>query len=158
MIMNEKIKAREVELTGLIGEDLGIMPTSEALALAKQHKVDLVCTSLMSSPPPAKLVGRGQAQQEAQQAKKKERAPKLKELRLTAHIEEHDLDTKLTQAERILKSGDAVQFNVKVSGKKEGEQAKAMLEQMLKSLKDYGTAATGIQVSGKQVAVQVNPK
>lgn len=158
MIINEKIKAREVELRGLDGEDLGVMPTAEALALAKQHKVDLVCTSLLSSPPPCKLVGRGKAQQEAQQAKKKERAPKLKELRLTPHIEEHDLDTKLSQAERLLKSGDAVLLNMKVSGKKEGEQGKALLEQMLKSLQAYGNAVSGIQVSGKQVAVQVNPK
>jgi translation initiation factor IF-3 len=35
MIMNEKIKAREVALTGIQGEDLGVVPVSEALALAK---------------------------------------------------------------------------------------------------------------------------
>jgi hypothetical protein len=48
MIKNEKIKATEVQLTGLNGEDLGIMSTRDALALAKQYKVDLICMSLMS--------------------------------------------------------------------------------------------------------------
>ena len=50
LMMNEKIKAREVELTGLNGEDLGVVSRDEALALAKSLKADLVCTSLFSSP------------------------------------------------------------------------------------------------------------
>lgn len=51
LMMNEKIKAREVLLTGLNGEDMGVVSRDEALALAKSHKADLVCTSLFSSPP-----------------------------------------------------------------------------------------------------------
>lgn len=157
MIMNEKIKASEVQLTGIHGEDLGIVPTSEALAMAKKHKVDLVCTSLMSSPPPCKLVGAGAAKQEAQQAKKKEgKAAKLKEIRLTPHIEEHDYDTKKQQAERILKSGDAVWFTVRIQGK-EGAQAKELLEALIKDLNLLGSPKTGIQLSGKQAAVQIDP-
>lgn len=65
MIKNEKIKATEVQLTGLNGEDLGVMSTQEALLLAKRHKVDLVCLSLMTSPPPCKLIGAGAAKAEA---------------------------------------------------------------------------------------------
>ena len=62
MIKNEKIKASEVHVTGLQGEDLGVMSTKEALLLAKKLKVDLVCTSLMSSPPPCKLIGAGRSE------------------------------------------------------------------------------------------------
>ncbi|WP_166244848.1 translation initiation factor IF-3 [Paenibacillus turpanensis] len=156
LIMNEKIKASEVQLTGLDGEDLGIVPTSEALALAKKLKVDLVCTSLMSSPPPCKLIGAGAAKQQAQQEKKKERAPKVKELRLTPHIEEHDYDTKKQQAERILRSGDSVLLVVKVQGK-EGQKAKELLERLVADLCGLGKKATGLQLSGKQAAVQVDP-
>lgn len=160
MIKNEKIKASEVHVTGMQGEDLGVMSTKEALLLAKQLKVDLVCTSLMSSPPPCKLIGAGQAKQEAmqekQQARKSERAPKIKELRLTPHIEDHDLDTKCQQATRILQGGDAVQLVVKITGK-EGAQAKALLEGLIKDLSAYGRKQTGIQLSGKQASVQLNP-
>ncbi|GFZ90830.1 translation initiation factor IF-3 [Paenibacillus marchantiophytorum] len=160
MIKNEKIKASEVHLTGLHGEDLGTMPTKEALALAKQLKVDLICTSLMSSPPPCKLIGSGQAKQEAlqekQQARKKDQPLKVKELRLTPHIEDHDLDTKRQQAERILKAGDAVMLVVKISGK-EGAKAKELLENLVKDLSASGRKQTGIQLSGKQAAVQLDP-
>ncbi|MFD0695634.1 translation initiation factor IF-3 [Paenibacillus sp. GCM10027628] len=160
MIKNEKIKASEVHVTGLHGEDLGIMPTAEALAMAKRLKVDLVCTSLMSSPPPCKLIGAGLAKQEAlqekQQARKREQGPKVKEIRLTPQIEDHDLETKRLQAERILQSGDAVLLVVKISGK-EGAQAKALLEQLLRDLSPHGQKRTGIQLSGKQAAVQLDP-
>ncbi|MBW7456257.1 translation initiation factor IF-3, partial [Paenibacillus sepulcri] len=101
MIVNEKIKAAEVQLTGLKGEDLGVVPTSEALAMARKLKVDLVCTSLMSSPPPCKLMSRGLAKQAAAADKRestRNQPAKLKEIRLTAAIEDHDYDTKLRQS------------------------------------------------------------
>lgn len=160
MILNEKIKASEVLLTGVNGEDLGVMSRDEALALARKHKVDLVCTSLFSSPPPCKLVARGTAKQEAtkekQDERKKDQPLKLKEIRLTANIEDHDYDTKQRQAEKLLASGNAVQLVVKIQGK-EGPKAKELLEQLLKDLAASGKKETGIQVSGKQAAVRVNP-
>ncbi|CAG7627837.1 translation initiation factor IF-3 [Paenibacillus allorhizosphaerae] len=156
MITNENIKVSEVWLTGLNGEDLGIMPTKEALSLAKKHKVDLVCTTLMSSPPPCRLIRAGEARQEAQQSRKREKEPKLKEIRLTPHIEDHDYDTKKQQAERILSGGDAVLLVVRIQGK-EGERAKALLETLVKDLHASGRKKNGIQVSGKQAAVQLDP-
>ncbi|WP_239616202.1 translation initiation factor IF-3 [Cohnella mopanensis] len=160
MILNEKIKASEVLLTGINGEDLGIVSRDEALAMARQLKVDLVCTSLYSSPPPCKLVSRGAAKQEAtkqkQEERKKDQPMKLKEIRLTANIEDHDYDTKYRQAEKLLASGNAVQLVVKVQGK-EGPKAKELIERLLKDLASVGKKETGIQVSGKQAAVRVNP-
>ena len=116
MILNEQIKASEVQLTGLNGENLGIVSRYEALSLAKRYKVDLVCTSLMSSPPPCKLMSRGAAKQSAiaqkREVSKKDQPAKVKEIRLTPHIEEHDYDTKLRQSEKLLASGNAVELVV----------------------------------------------
>jgi translation initiation factor IF-3 len=160
MIMNEKIKASEVHLTGARGEDLGVMSRDKALEMARKLKVDLVCTSLFSSPPPCKLMSRGAAKQEAtkgnQVARKKEQGPKVKEIRLTALIEEHDYDTKMRQADKLLKAGNAVQLVVKIHGK-EGPKAKELVERLLKDLASCGKKETGIQLSGKQAAVRVNP-
>ncbi len=160
LIMNEKIKASEVRLTGVDGEELGVVSREEALAMARELKADLVCTSLLSSPPPCKLVPRGTAKQvaakEKQQERKAAQPPKVKEIRLTPHIEDHDYETKRRQAEKLLASGDAVQFVVKIQGK-EGPQAKGLLEQLLKDLAEVGRKESGIQLSGKQAAVKVNP-
>ncbi|SDW65044.1 translation initiation factor IF-3 [Paenibacillus sp. CF384] len=160
MIVNEQIKASEVLLTGLNGESLGVVSREEALALAREYKVDLVCTSLMSSPPPCTLISRGAAKESAAAAKREERKKdqplKAKEIRLTPHIEEHDYDTKLRQCEKLLASGNAVDLVVRVQGK-EGPKAKELLEQLLKDLSGSGKKETGIQLSGKQAAVRVLP-
>ncbi|MFD0711970.1 translation initiation factor IF-3 [Paenibacillus sp. GCM10027626] len=162
MILNEKVKASEVQLTGLNGEDMGIVSRAEALAMAKQYKADLVGTSLMSSPPPCKLVARGQAKQESNKAKHDERKRsgvpmKVKELRLTANIEDHDYETKRRQAGKWLDSGNSVQLVIKLQGAKEGQRARELLEQLAKDLTVHGTKETGIQVSGKQAAVKLCP-
>ncbi|RUS46782.1 translation initiation factor IF-3 [Cohnella sp. AR92] len=161
LLMNEKIKASEVRLTGVNGEDLGVVTRDEALETARKLKVDLVCESLFSSPPPCRLVARGAAKQQKNEASKADRsagqAPKVKELRLTPHIEEHDYDTKRRQAEKLLASGNAVQFVVKLTNAKEGAAAKELLERFAKDLAANGRRKTGIQVSGKQAAVQLDP-
>ncbi|WP_106765808.1 translation initiation factor IF-3 [Paenibacillus faecalis] len=157
MIKNEKIKAAEVELTGMNGEHIGVVPTAEALAMARKLKVDLVCTSLYSSPPPCRLVSAGTVKEERQQARKKGQPGKLKEIRLTPNIEDHDYDTKKNQAEKLLRSGHSVSLVVRIQGK-EGAQAKALLEELTQDLKETGTKKTGIQLSGKKATVQVDPK
>lgn len=160
LIMNEKIKAREIELTGLNGEDLGVISRDEALALAKKYKADLVCTSLFSSPPPCKLVSRGQAKQEAVKDKKGQQgssAPiKVKEFRLTAHIEDHDYDTKLSQMHKLLSAGKAVQPVIRIQGK-EGEAARKLLERLVQDLAEISKKETGLQISGKQATVKLLP-
>src|ERR1700730_8549648 len=129
MILNEQIKASEVQLTGLQGENLGIVSRAEALALAKKFKVDLVCTSIMTNPPPCRLINRGMARQNADQANSKtrnEESMKIKEIRLTANIEAHDYETKQRQTEKLLASGCSVQLVVRLQAK-EGPKAKELL-------------------------------
>ncbi|QRG70647.1 translation initiation factor IF-3 [Brevibacillus choshinensis] len=160
MIMNEKIKASEVLLIGVNGEDLGIVPTKEALKMAKELEVDLVCQSLASSPPPCRLVSRTdfkqQAIQDSAKSRKAEKGPKLKEIRLSAFIEDHDYDTKKRQAERILVAGDSVQLTVRLE-KKESQEAKKLVEELVRELAHCGKQEKGIQVSGKQVIAVMLP-
>ncbi|OAB45626.1 translation initiation factor IF-3 [Paenibacillus antarcticus] len=160
MIKNEKIRASEVHLTGIHGEDLGVISTVEALSMAKKLKVDLICTSLFSSPPPCRLMKAGTAKEEVQKAKpksgKQEQNAKVKEIRLTPQIEDHDYDTKKNQAHKLLQTGKAVLLVVRIQGK-EGPKAKELLERLLKDVVDVGSKQTGIQLSGKQAMVQVNP-
>ncbi|RXZ82698.1 translation initiation factor IF-3 [Paenibacillaceae bacterium] len=160
LMLNEKIKASELEVTGLQGESLGVMSREDALALAKRHHADLLCLSLMSSPPPCKLVPKGMANQTKQQDKRKSegeaRIGKLKEIRLSANIEQHDFETKQRQISKLLDGGDAVQLVVRIKGN-EGPAAKELLERMLTALAGVGAKESGIQLSGKQAAVRVNP-
>lgn len=160
MVMNEQIKASEVVLKGLDGEDLGVVDREEALRLARELGADLVCDNLMSSPPPCRLVAKGNARREREKQQQEERKAqgggKLKEIRLTPAIEDHDYDTKLRSAEKLLKDGNRVLLSVQAKGK-EGAKAKELLERMLADLASAGRKTTGIQVSGKGAAVEVAP-
>ncbi|WEK54785.1 MAG: translation initiation factor IF-3 [Candidatus Cohnella colombiensis] len=158
ILINEQIGASEVQLTGIHGEDLGVVSKVEALAMARKLKLDLVCTSIFSSPPLCKLMGRGTAKQAIAKKQKRDQGQpaKVKEMRLTVHIEDHDYETKLRQAEKLLTAGNAVQFVVRIQGK-EGPQAKELLERLLKDLAECGKKETGIQLSGKQATIKVDP-
>jgi translation initiation factor IF-3 len=170
VLINEQIRASEVVLTGLKGEALGTVSREEALAMARSAGADLVCTSLMSSPPPCSLMAKGKAKAAAQKqsaAARKTTAgkaaggsgkEKVKELRFTAHIEDHDYETKLRQADKHLRSGKPVQLVVKASGAKESAASKAVIERLLADLKEAGVKDTGIQTGGKGSQVKVNPR
>ncbi|NUU62984.1 translation initiation factor IF-3 [Paenibacillus agri] len=170
VFINEQIRASEVDLTGIRGEKLGIVSTKEALAMARSAGADLVCTSLMSSPPPCSLMAKGKAKAAAQKessavrkgdagrAAGKGSKEKVKELRFTAHIEEHDYDTKLRQADKHLRSGKPVQLVVKASGAKEAAAAKTVIERLVADLKEAGVKDTGIQTGGKGSQVKLNPR
>lgn len=169
VFINEQIKASEVVLTGLKGEKFGIISREEALAMARSEKADLVCTSLMSSPPPCSLMAKGKGKAHVQKegaarksdvgrTQEKNGKEKVKELRFTAHIEEHDYDTKLRQAEKHLRSGKPVQLVVKSTGVKEATIAKTVLERLVADLKDSGVKDTGIQSGGKGSQVKLNPR
>lgn len=153
-IMNEQIKAMEVNLLDQDGQTLGIITTGKAIELAKQQKADLVVIDIMTSPPLCQIIARGKAKQVLQ--KEQASLKKSKEIRLTPTIEQHDLDTKVNQIQKLLKSGHPVDLVIKVSGK-QSSQAKSLVEEILVELKASGKAASGIQVSGKQVAVTIEP-
>ncbi|MHA7965180.1 translation initiation factor IF-3 [Paenibacillus sp. CAU 1782] len=160
IVMNEQIKASEVVLKGLNGEDLGVVDREEALKLAREQGADLVCDNLLSSPPPCRLVAKGNARRDREKQQQEERKAqgggKLKEIRLTPGIEDHDYDTKLRSAEKLLGSGNRVLLSVQAKGK-ESAKAKELLERMLTDLAGSGRKTTGIQVSGKGAAVEVAP-
>ena len=81
---------------------------------------------------------------------------KVKEFRLSVHIEEHDYDTKLSQMHKLLAAGKAVQPVIRIQGK-EGEAARKLLERLVQDLAEVGKKETGIQVSGKQATVKLLP-
>jgi translation initiation factor IF-3 len=160
MIINEKIKASEVQLSDINGKDLGIVSTKEALRMAKALKVDLVCLSLTSSPPPCKLVPqaayKNQLNQEKQKDRQSDKGRKIKEIRFSVSIEDHDYDTKKRQAERLLASGDTVQLTVQVE-KKNSPESKNLMDRLIKDLNNCGKPQTAMQISGKQIVVIVHP-
>jgi len=119
--VNEWIRAREIRLVGEKGEQLGIMPLSQALETARKHNLDLVEVAPIATPPVCRLLDYGKYKYE--QAKKEREVRRsqkislLREVRLRPKIDNHDFEAKARTAEKLLAHGDKVKVTVRFRGR-----------------------------------------
>lgn len=104
--INDQIRSPEVRVFDQNGTDIGIVSIQNALAMAANAELDLVEVAPNGQPPVCKILDYGKEQYEAQKkqkrAKKNTKAVSLKEIRLTARIDDHDYNVKIKHAIRFL--------------------------------------------------------
>ena len=114
---NERIKALDVQVIGNDGSNLGSMPLTKAIDLAKTENLDLIEISPNANPPVCKIMDIGKykydLQKKANQAKKKQKTASLKEIKLRPGTETHDYNFKIKNAKKFISKGDKVKFTVK---------------------------------------------
>lgn len=100
------------------GENLGVMATEEALALAKERGLDLVEVASQATPIVCKIVNYGKYhyQQEKRLRKQKHRS-RLKEMKFTIKIGDHDFQTKMKRVREFLTRGDTVRVTIFFRGR-----------------------------------------
>lgn len=108
-------------MIGADGEQLGIMSSFDANALADERNLDLVKISPQATPPVCKLMDYGkyrfeQAKRE-KEARKNQKIVELKEIWLSATIDSHDLEVKAKQAVKFVGAGDKVRLSIRLKGR-----------------------------------------
>ena len=105
-------------MVGAEGENLGVMPTRDAVGLAKEKGLDLVEVAPQARPPVCKIVdyGKYHYQQEKRDRKQKHRS-RLKEVKFTIKIGEHDFMTKMNRVRQFLGKGDMVRVSIFFRGR-----------------------------------------
>jgi translation initiation factor IF-3 len=115
------IRIREVRIIDDQGEQLGVMPTAQALALAQERGLDLVEVAPTAVPPVCRILDYGQYKYELQkrerEQKKKQKSQTFKEVRLGVKVDVHDLQTKARRAAQFLDHGDRVKITVRFRGR-----------------------------------------
>jgi translation initiation factor IF-3 len=115
------IRIREVRVIDEEGQQLGVMPTARAQALAQERGLDLVEVAPQAVPPVCRILDYGQYKYELnkreREAKKKQRSQTFKEVRLAVKIDVHDLQTKARRAAEFLDHGDRVKITVRFRGR-----------------------------------------
>lgn len=140
--MNLQIRASSIRLIGEEGEQLGVMPLSKAMQLAREHEIDLVEVAPTVSPPVCKLLDYGKYKYEQtkkeRKAKKGQRVGLLREVRLRPKIEEHDLQGKIKITRKLLMEGNKVKVRVRFRGRERiyPEMGMKVLQKLTESLKD----------------------
>jgi translation initiation factor IF-3 len=151
--VNHQITAPEVRLINEEGQQLGIMPLSEALKLAEEHGLDLVEISPQAKPPVVKLISfdkfKYQQKKLEQQQKKKVKKVEVKTIRLSAKIASHDILTKARKADEFLTDGDWVKIELRMRGR---EQAFLELaEKQIESFRQALTVPYRVEVEAKKM-------
>ena len=120
--MNNGIYAKSVQVISADGQNLGVMPTSQALELAMDQGLDLVEMNANGAVPITKIMDYGKFKYEqkkrANEAKKNQKTNEMKEVWIKPFIEENDLNIKMKKVFEFLGDGNKVKISVMTKGSK----------------------------------------
>jgi len=162
--VNTRIRAREVRLIGAEGQQIGIVPLSQALALAEEAGLDLVEVGPLAVPPVCRIMDYGkfkyQRKKRQAEARKQQTAVQLKEVKIRYKTDEHDLQVKVRQAREFLQDGHKVKFVMFFKGREiqfagMGQQ---VMEKVAADLMDAGMLERPPRMEGRILAMYLVSK
>ncbi len=162
--INEKIQVREVRLIDEQGNQVGILPTVQALKMARDAGLDLVEVSPTAKPPVCKLLDFGkykfEQEKKIRESKKKQKTLKLKEIRMQPKIEDHDLAFKSRHIREFLEEGFKVKVTVRFRGRElaHTELGRDVLNQVLALLEDSYIVDKTPAMEGRMMSMFLSPK
>ena len=157
------IRIREVRVVDDEGQQLGVMPTAKALALAQEKGLDLVEVAPTASPPVCRILDYGQYKYELQkrerEQKKRQKSQTFKEVRLAVKIDVHDLKTKARRAAEFLDHGDRVKITVRFRGREisHANLGRDLLVRTAEILAEHGTIERQPLLEGKSMFIVMAP-
>ena len=161
--VNGKIRAREVRVIGVDGKQLGVLSLNDALAMARQHGVDLVEVAATATPPVCRLVNLGKFRYEKakkeKESKKHQHASTVKEVQLSPRIDPHDLGIKIQHATGFLCEDMKVKVALKFRGREMAHQEFGfeIVKKFLDSLAPYGHPDFAPKLIGRGINVMISP-
>ena len=160
---NEKIRAHEVQVINNYGENLGTLPTKEAIEIAKREGLDLIEISPNANPPVCKIIDIGKykydLQKKANKAKKKQKIINLKEIKLRPVTEIHDYNFKIKNAQRFLEKGDKVKFTIQFRGREiqHTDLGHNLMKRIINDTLSLGKIEINPKFEGKQMIMIIHP-
>jgi translation initiation factor IF-3 len=145
------------------GNQVGVIPTRDALEMARQRGLDLVEVAPNAMPPVCRLMDYGKFRYEQsrkeRESRKHQHVVELKEVRIRPKIDDHDLETKGRQAGKFLDHGDKVKLSVLFRGREMAhpEIGKGLLDQLIELLRSHGTVEQAPRLEGRTMTAIMNP-
>ncbi|MCK8622386.1 translation initiation factor IF-3 [Prevotella sp. E13-27] len=160
--VNEQIRVREVRIVGESGSS--VMPTKQALDMARDQGVDLVEISPNANPPVCRLIDYSkflyQQKKRAKEMKAKQVKVEVKEIRFGPQTDEHDYQFKLKHAKEFLEEGNKVRAYVFFRGRSIlfKEQGEVLLLRFANDLEEVGKVESMPSLEGKKMFIYIAPK
>lgn len=162
--INREITAPEIRLTGVEGEQLGIVKLFDALRLAEEKDVDLVEIAPTAQPPVCRLMDYGkfkyQEQKKAHEAKLKQKVIQVKEVKFRPGTDDGDYEVKLRNLKRFLDEGDRTKITLRFRGREMAHQeiGVRMLDRLKADLEEFGQVEQMPKMEGRQMVMMLAPK
>ncbi len=153
-----------MRLIGSDGEQIGILPTNEALERAREQGLDLVEVAPDSRPPVCRIMDFGKYKYELSKkdklAKKKQHAFQLKEMRYRPKIDDHDYQFKTRHVREFLELGSKVRIFVMFRGREMTriEFGRKILDRVIDDLKDIAVVDVAPKMDGRTMSMIVSPR
>lgn len=160
--VNEQIRVREVRVVGDDGST--VMPTRQALDIARDKGVDLVEISPNAQPPVCRIIDYSkflyQQKKRAKELKTKQVKQEVKEIRFGPQTDDHDYNFKLKHAKEFLEEGNKVRAFVFFRGRSIlfKEQGEVLLLRFASDLEEYGKVEQMPALEGKKMFLYLSPK
>jgi translation initiation factor IF-3 len=162
--INEQIRVREVRLIRDEGEQQGIMPVVQAIAIAREQGLDLVEVAPQAAPPVVKIMDYGkfkfENEKKVRDSRKKQKQLKLKEIRMQPKIDDHDLDFKSKHIREFLAEGNKVKVTVRFRGRElaHTELGLDVLKDVLKRIEGEHVMDKSPAMEGRFMSMVLSPK
>ncbi len=163
-LINDQIEAKEVRLIGKDGEQVGIVPLSDALAQAQSDQLDLVAIVPDADPIVCKIMDYGKQVFEAKKAKaaskKKQKQQQVKEMKFRPGTEVGDYTVKLKAVRRFLENGDKAKVSLRYRGREMAHQelGMEMLKRIETDLDEIATVEQFPKMEGRQLIMVMAPR
>ena len=162
---NEQIRISPVRLVIGNDEQAGIVPTAEAIRMAREAGLDLVEVAPAARPPVCKIMDYGkwryQMQKKEDRARANSKAGQLKELKFkTVKIGDNDLMVKINRARDFLTEGNKVQFTLQFRGRELAhiDLGRILLSKVKVELKDVCKVERDCKMEGKRMTLVLQPE
>ena len=158
--VNEQIRISPVRVIGADGQQLGVMPTEQALAAAREVELDLVEVAPEAKPPVCRIMDFGKFKYQQQKRKHKAHQVKIKEIRVRPKTDEHDLGTKVNHAREFLAAKNKVLVSIVFRGRELAhiEEGQRIVQQIIRNLDDVAKVETPPNQQGKRITCVLSPR
>jgi translation initiation factor IF-3 len=152
-----------VRLVGPDGQQIGIVPLPEALAIAREHDLDLVEVAAQANPPVCRIMDYGkykyEAAQKAKESRRKASNVSIKEMKYRPKISKGDFDTKTRKVERFLQDGHKVKVTLTFRGREmhHPELGRRILDDVVEAVQDLARVEIFPRVDGRNMTMVLAP-
>jgi translation initiation factor IF-3 len=161
--INDRIRVPEIRLIGEDGEQVGVMPTEQALAYAQERDLDLVEVAPEAQPPVCRVLDYSKYKYEQEQkqkaARKHQQQVNIREIKFRPKIAQHDYDTKKGHVERFLRNQDKVKVTIMFRGREVShpERGERILTRLADELAELAVVEQHPQQDGRNMTMLLAP-